>query len=248
MHVAIPPPFAARAVTGAPYSGELVTEQVQTLSDGTHIMHKSQPSKHYRDSLGRTRTERPMFPNAFNAPAAMAAAPTMIEITDPVAQFRYTLDTANKVAHRQALPAVPTARAGAMSAGSAAGPGAEAPQYAANAQRTAAETVRPEMKHESLGIRTIEGVEATGTRNTTTWPVGALGNDRPISRVAEIWMATQLKVMVLSKSLDPRFGEDTTTLTNINLGEPAMSLFQPPPDYSVVDEAGDFSIKWGTQR
>src|SRR5260370_25729649 len=55
--------------------------------------------KVWRDAEGRTRSERPlgMGPN-------QASMPLIVEITDPVAGFKYTLDTQNKVAHRQAMP------------------------------------------------------------------------------------------------------------------------------------------------
>ncbi|HVW85414.1 MAG TPA: hypothetical protein VHB50_12070, partial [Bryobacteraceae bacterium] len=61
MHFGAPMPFAMRAITGAPYSAEEVVEQVQTLADGTHISQKPLSTKVYRDSLGRTRTEKPLF-------------------------------------------------------------------------------------------------------------------------------------------------------------------------------------------
>src|SRR5207244_943787 len=35
------------------------------------------------------------------------------------------------------------------------------------------------------------------------------------------------------KSVDPRSGESTQRMTNINLGEPDASLFEIPPDYAV---------------
>src|SRR5260370_26422859 len=55
--------------------------------------------KVWRDAEGRTRSERPlgMGPN-------QASMPLIVEITAPVAGFKYTLDTQNKVAHRQAMP------------------------------------------------------------------------------------------------------------------------------------------------
>src|SRR4051794_39159136 len=86
-------------VTGAPYSGEEVVENVQVLADGTRLTHKTPGRKVWRDSEGRTRTERPLGrgPN-------QSSMPTIIEITDPVARCKYTLDTVGKVAHRQALP------------------------------------------------------------------------------------------------------------------------------------------------
>jgi hypothetical protein len=53
--------------------------------------------------------------------------------------------------------------------------------------------------------------------------------------------------MILLKSTDPQSGEHTQKLTNISRAEPSADLFQPPPEYSVVDEAAGFTIKWGTQ-
>src|SRR5437764_9324008 len=87
-------------VTGAPYSGEEVVENVQVLADGTRLTHKTPGRKVWRDSEGRTRTERPMGmrPN-------QSSMPLFVEITDPVAGCKYTLDTQAKVAHRQAMPA-----------------------------------------------------------------------------------------------------------------------------------------------
>jgi hypothetical protein len=48
--------------------------------------------------------------------------------------------------------------------------------------------------------------------------------------------------MVLSKGNDPRYGENTIALKNINLAEPDAALFQPPPGYQIVDENGPFRI------
>jgi hypothetical protein len=55
-------------------------------------------------------------------------------------------------------------------------------------------------------------------------------------------------VVILSHMNDPRSGEQTLKLININRSEPDPSLFQPPPDYTVVDEKADFTIKWGSQQ
>ena len=106
---------------------------------------------------------------------------------------------------------------------------------------------RPQISDEKLGTQTIEGVLAEGTRHTTTWPVNSQGNDRPISAVSELWTSPELKVTILSKSNDPRSGESVQKLINISRAEPSASLFQPPPDYTVVDEEADFTIKWGTE-
>jgi hypothetical protein len=86
-----------------------------------------------------------------------------------------------------------------------------------------------------LGTETIEGVLAEGKRTTIVYPIGAVGNDRPITTVSETWMSTDLKTVVLSKHSDPRSGESTTRLTNISRAEPDPALFQIPSDYEIVD-------------
>lgn len=91
-------------------------------------------------------------------------------------------------------------------------------------------------KTESLGTRKIEGVEAEGTRSTKTIPAGAIGNERAIDIVYERWYSKDLQQIVLSKHSDPRFGEQTYRLTNINRSEPPRSLFSLPADYTLVNE------------
>jgi hypothetical protein len=255
------PPLAMRPITGAPYSGEQVHETVQTLVDGTHITQTMPATKVYRDSLGRTRAERQMFRGPVGFGPNVPDAPFIIEIIDPVAQCRYTLDTQNKVAHRQELGA---SRPGTIAAttpgrGDVSGSATFAINGGAFAGRLGAaatpnstgkmtDAARPETTTEKLASQTIEGVLVEGTRHTMTWPVGAQGNDRPITRTNETWMSPELKVVVLSKTSDPRSGEQTQKLINIDRSEPDPSLFQPPPDYAIVDEKADFTIKWGSQQ
>jgi len=256
MHFGAPPQF--RGTTGAPYSGEQVNETVQTLVDGTHITRTMPATKIYRDSLGRTRTERPMFAGPVGLRQNVADAPIIIEITDPVAQCRYTLDTQHKVAHRQELGAARPANITATTVGGGGGGGSTpgivrgdfgnlpAVTMATNGQMT--DIVRPQMTTEKLASQTIEGVLVEGTRQTTTWPVGSQGNDRAITATRETWTSEELKVVILSHMNDPRSGEQTLKLINISRSEPDPGLFQPPPDYTVVDEKADFTIKWGSQQ
>ena len=258
MHFGPAPPF--RATTGAPYSGDQVNETVQTLVDGTHITRTMPATKIYRDSLGRTRTERPMFRGPVGLGPNVADAPIIIEIIDPVAQCRYTLDTQNKVAHRQELAASRPANITATTVGGGGGGGSTSgivrtsgdfgnvPVTTMTTNGLMTNLVRPQMTTEKLASQTIEGVLVEGTRQTTTWPVGAQGNDRAITATRETWTSEELKVVILSHMNDPRSGEQTLKLINISRSEPDPSLFQPPPDYTVVDEKADFTIKWGSQQ
>ena len=88
---------------------------------------------------------------------------------------------------------------------------------------------------EQLGKQIIEGVEAEGTRTTVTIPAGEIGNERPIEIVSERWYSPELQLVVMTRFSDPRAGETTYKLTNINRTEPAKSLFEVPPGFTVKE-------------
>jgi hypothetical protein len=90
-------------------------------------------------------------------------------------------------------------------------------------------------KGESIGNQTIEGVNAEGVRNVTTIETGSLGNDRPIQIVTESWYSPELQMVIMSKHSDPMTGEEVFRVTNINRGELAAYLFQPPAGYQVTE-------------
>ncbi len=90
-------------------------------------------------------------------------------------------------------------------------------------------------KTEKLGSRSIEGVQAEGTRTTTTIPANTFGNEQPIQIVGERWYSTELQTVVMTRHSDPRSGETTYRLTNINRTEPSPALFQIPGDYTLKE-------------
>jgi hypothetical protein len=254
--------FLPPGVTGAPYSAEQIQEHVQTLNDGTHITQTQFRIKTYRDSQGRTRTERPMFMGS-----SEPDSPMVVQISDPVAGVQYTLDPQNKVAHRSVArtPAqgivAPNGASVSFSPGLVSVPPPPPPPAAAagvysqtitssRVQGVAGSGIPPLSRNfaeEKLPPQTIEGVLAEGVRRTTTIPTGAQGNDRPFNIVSETWTAPDLKLMVLSKNDDPRSGESVTKLMNISRNEPDPTLFQPPADYQIVDETGTFTMRYGQQ-
>lgn len=261
-----PRPLAGKPVTGAPYSAQRVREHVQIAADGTRFTTTTQQETVYRDSQGRTRTERPVL-TAPNVPDA----PMLVEISDPVANVGYTLDTQNKVAHRVAYSSSSARPTGASGKGSGGGGGwVDIPSTGKVVVSSATQTAtavsgasvsaslstsvssttsgpgraRPEFTRESLGSKLIESVLADGQRMTQTWAVGTQGNDRPFQTTFETWYSPELEVTVLDKNFDPRSGENSTKLINISRAEPPVSLFQPPPDYTIVDEPGPFEIRW----
>jgi len=250
--------FAAPPIQGAPYSAEEIQERQQTLGDGTHITQTPMHRTMYRDSQGRTRTERPMM-MIMGEPHAQES-PMIVEITDPVAGVRYTLDTQNKVAHRMSLQPFPSPANVQANGGTAAvrqgtlgaGPIPAPTQIGGGGggRATGTVTLGPRaaprsFKTENLGNQTMEGVLVEGRRQVQTIPAGAEGNDRDFSVVTETWTSPDLRTVVYRKTSDPRSGDNTTRLTNISRNEPDPQLFQPPADYQVVEETGPFTIHFG---
>jgi len=231
-------------VAGQPYSAQQETQTVQTLADGTRITNGTQKVTYYRDSLGRTRTERTaMQPPGFLS-ASSAAPPVFIEITDPVGGYHYAFDSNSRTVHR--TPIGPVRFANRKVIALAPPPSAPPPtsQLTAVMVSTAGAALitagseqrpQPETTTEQLGTQTIEGVLAEGVRRTTIYPVGFVGNDRPITAVSERWTSRELGMAVMTKTSDPRSGEATMKLTNISRTEPDASLFQPPAGYEIVD-------------
>ena len=221
-------------VTGAPYTALEVNENVQTLADGTHITQPSAKTTYYRDSQGRTRTER-TFPLPPGASASADSGPSFIEIHDAVASVQYTLEPRNHRARKIVL-APPSLVPAPITLPAVASNAKSKPQIASRATPvTIAQRQRPEISTESLGTQIIEGVSAEGSRTTVVYPINFLGNDRPITTVSETWTSPELKLTVLSKNSDPRSGEHTTRLTNISRAEPDPTLFQVPADYEIID-------------
>jgi hypothetical protein len=217
----------------APYSAVQESSSVQTLADGTHIAHKPMPEKIYRDSEGRTRTERTFCLGPGGTPAAL-----VIEIRDPVSGYSYILDEQNQVAHRFAIQVRHSSDSAVRAANIVPA------QATANAVVPSQESLRPTVTTESLGTQTMEGVLVEGKRTTRIIPEALEDNDRPITVVSEIWRSPELQIAVLIKTNDPRNGEMTTRLTNIELSNPILSLFQPPADYKIVDETEHITLTY----
>jgi hypothetical protein len=229
--------FRPSSVTGAPYSATQTTEHIQTLSDGTHITQPGRKGLVYRDSAGRTRSES----TNLGSPRSDQPAPVMVFIIDTVAGFRYQLDSREKVARRFAMPAVrpATAQSTAMpfapSVGGLIVGGTGKITAPVAAPGNGGPGNAPKTIFEKLGTQLIEGVAAEGSRATSTWPIGSVGNDREIVVMNETWSSKELGVVVLTKTVDPRSGDTTMKLTDISRVEPDPALFMPPADYTIKD-------------
>lgn len=245
-------------VKGSPFSAEAVSESVQTLADGNRIVRKW-TTKLYRNSQGQFRREGAGLPGAtFGAFAA--GGDSAVTVMDPVGGFRFFFDTGAKTARvftlrssiaklREKAPIIVEGnqnsekiQAELNSAGAArikivpAEPGSGT--SVATAMISGMPALKFETKTESLGTQNFEGIDAEGTRTVTTIPANAIGNELPLEIVYEKWYSKELHTIVYSKHSDPRFGEQTYRLTNINRSEPDPSLFEVPDGYKVVTTPG----------
>ncbi len=168
-----PQPGYSSTVTGEPYCGEVVSGNVQTLADGTHIAREAQPTKVCRDSFGRTRQERSMFRGPVDKAQGVPDAPTIVEISDPVAHVSDVLDIEGKVAHRRELRVPERARVRAAVGTGRAPMEVNRPPAQAAAAAPPADPDGPQTATEKLEPQVIEGVPAEGRRVTTTWPEGS---------------------------------------------------------------------------
>ena len=233
-----------KTVTGAPYSATAVTSSVQTLADGTKIS-KTMEAMLARDSEGRTRRDQSL---ESLGPWTTNIQRNAVSIVDPVAQVRYVLQPDGKTALKTPLIRVSselmrkkideTVTAELKARMDKAKAEAVVLNMTSNGQ-TIGLAVKPDgrnVQREDLGNRVIEGVNATGRRETRTIPAGDIGNDRPIQIVSETWYSDELQTVVLSKHTDPRVGDSEYKLTNISRAEPSRSLFEVPAGYTVREE------------
>jgi hypothetical protein len=235
------PIVPGKVVKGAPYSAVASTEMTQLLSDGNQINHKM-TSNIYRDSQGRTRREENF--SGIGLVAINGKQPRgVVFISDPVSGSEYVLEPENKIARR--MPSLPpngitthkmfAMRAMGVAVQASGESGVQVSGHPDVQSVRVSEDLDAQVSPESLGEQTIEGVVAEGKRTTTTIPAGAMGNQRPITTVTEEWFSRDLQVIVLSTTKDPRMGETTYRLTNMQRAEPPAALFTLPADYTVKD-------------
>jgi hypothetical protein len=191
---------------------------VRTLADGTRITDE-QKRFEARDSEGRTRNETYLPDSVAKMRNQPADQPMFITIADPVSSQRIHLNPGQKTA---IVDSVGTIQSRPLQKGPAA---SSAPPVQARPA--------PQISRENLGGKTIDGVYAEGTRTTRIYPAGSQGNDRDITVINERWVSPELGVEILTKTNDPRTGDTTMEVQNLDRSEPNPALFQVPEGYKI---------------
>jgi len=253
-----------KAVKNAPFSAEAVTEHVQTLADGNRIvrsstskLYRNSEGRFRQEQTGGTGG---MFGSFYTFGGGITIMNPGQGLSFTLDDERKIATMAEKVAGR-AVTVVTPAIAATAKALEPSSPEVKAEvqklqaeidkirvskhELKASAEHLAAtigvgsigfagHSSKYETRTEDLGEQSYEGIIAKGTRTITTIPAGAIGNERPIETVYEKWYSPELQMVVWSRHTDPRFGEQTYKLTNINRTEPDPSLFKVPSGYKVV--------------
>lgn len=263
--------FGGKLVKGAPYSAQAISETTQNLSDGNRIITKSTAGiyRDSEGRTRREQTLRAIGPFSDGGEPAqtifiddpVAGTSYTLDPRTHVAQkmppmrFKFQFEGPGPagegaVGVRHARVPGPAGEAGVgvgVGTMEVPPPGrleidhAENPLKMPHGPGLVWGWRNHESRSESLGKQNVEGVEAEGTRSTVTIPAGEIGNERPIEIVNERWYSPELQILVMTRHSDPRFGEATYRLTNVDRSEPARSLFEVPADYKVQD-----SFRMGT--
>jgi hypothetical protein len=224
-------PLTGPLVTDAPFSADAATTVTQTLGDGTRI-EQSTTARFYRDRAGRVRREQTIL--GLGNLNRGDGAQTITILTDPATRAAYTLDPTARTARRTPPVGWTMAFGTNVTAAYVAGATVVLPAGRTGGARSGGANQPTE---ESLGTRQIEGLKAVGRKTTAIIPAGQIGNDRPIEITDERWESPELRMLIFSRSSDPRTGVVEYRLTNISRTEPPPDLFVVPSDYTIT-EAG----------
>jgi hypothetical protein len=230
---------------GSAYSADEVMESFESSNGKPDVLSPPRIRKLYRDAEGRSRTETPLVVMGARENRPGPPPATLIQVVDPIAGFQYTLDEANRVAHRSKLNLLkrggtrsPVANgfvrviSGENSRDLPIGTGTT---FSVNTTSPRLPTAEEKMVEEDLGTQVIGDRKAEGYR-LTTHVAGGFVTD-------ESWTDPRSRLILLRKSTAPSHGV-VVRLINIDFAEPAPVLFQVPPGYAIVDEAGEFEIHY----
>lgn len=202
-------------VRNAPFSAEVVQEMRQVLKDGSSFQRKT-AGLIARDSQGRIRNESHEV-----LPASSTKKPVIysVHLYDPESRQDTILNPNTHIARQRVLSNPPSTE----------------PPSNWWVREPDARTSNPNLKVPDLGSSVMDWIEVQGFRRIVTIPDNLSGTGRPVVVTDEIWYSEKVHINILTRHNDPRTGELTMTVTQINLAEPDVDLFAIPPDYKLVD-------------
>jgi hypothetical protein len=189
------------------------TQSSTILKDGTTLNQKTL-SAIARDGHGRIFNERRPL-----VPASETATPPIlsIHIYDPQTRTSTFIDPQQRIARQSTLNRPPSA----------------VPPDVGAIPLVGSSPANPYVKEEDLGTKKMEGVDVHGLRETQTIPADANGG-KELKVVDEYWYSEDLRLNMLAIHKDPRTGEQTIAVTQVDRSEPDAAIFEIPPGYKVI--------------
>jgi hypothetical protein len=223
-----------------PYTAQFKITSERTLANGTTITHES-------TELDAVDVEGRHLTVTTNPATGEMPERTVYHVFDPVARTNATWSVPGKVADvtNMAPPLQPGQRRESCVTTSTAAVSASAGRTdgisvvaggiggGSTAPTVQTRTANQESTRENLGTQEIQGVLAKGTRTTSTTPAGAVGNDAPLVRTSEIWVAQSPRIIVREMTDDPQSGKRTKELVELRQEGPDPASFQPPEGYEI---------------
>jgi hypothetical protein len=200
-------------IPNAPLVAVVNTQSSQILKDGTTLNQKTL-SAIARDRHGRIFNERrPLIRVSDTATPPILS----IHIYDPQTRMNTFINPQNRVAWQNTLNRPPSAL----------------PPEVGSIPLAGSSPASPYVKEEDLGTRKMEGVDVHGIRDTQTIPAEA-NNGKEVTVVDEYWYSEDLRLNMLTIHKDPRTGEQTTTVTQVDRSEPDPAIFEIPSGYKII--------------
>ena len=199
-------------VANAPFMAIAKTLAVRILPDGSTITAQNARVV-ARDMDGRIFQERRTFVPVPN-PGNRQSMVRIDEYTDPVAHTVYNCNPYAKVCnvfYYRPIMDQPPRSVGLQPGG------------------------RTYLTRENLGTDMFDGQEVIHTRETLTVFSETIGNTKNIIRQCEYWYSPSLGIDLKEVRHDPRDGDQTLWLTDLELSAPDPATFRAPAEYRIVD-------------
>lgn len=202
-------------VGGLSFSAVVEQKMTQTLKDGTTFQRRT-TAFIARDFRGRIHNESR---EVLSITSTREPALLSVHIYDPNTRLNAFLNPRTHIARQSTLPNPPLT----------------APPLDWAQQKSAHDRVSPNVRLEDLGTNNLDGVEIHGYRRAITLSTKVSGTDQPIVIIDEYWYSDELHLNMLAKHSDPRTGDLTVTVTQLNRNEADADLFEIPTNYKILD-------------
>ena len=200
-------------IPNSPLVAVVNTESTEFLKDGK-VLNQKTLSAIARDGRGRIFNERrPLIPAADTETPPILS----IHIYDPQTRTNTFMDPQQKMAWQHTLNRPPSA----------------VPPEMGSIPILGTTPASPYVQEQDLGTRRIEGVDCHGVRDTQTIPAGQSETGKELTVVDEYWYSEDLRLNMLAIHKDPRTGEQTTTVTQLDRTEPDPAIFEIPAGYKL---------------